>query len=168
MKWTILFLTFIFFNIQAEEHCSQSAFDKADAMLSSLSSWQAVDKFFTQHKDCDVGYLREGTDEKIVRLLVDKWGQLNALSALVKRKPALGDYVADHISETLGDTDVEKVRDYAASNCQIEDKALCKKLHDAAVETLKRMALHSAQQEAKKQQEADEIKVYQPAMTSSI
>lgn len=41
---------------------------------------------------------------------MDRWGELNELSALVKRKPALGDYVVDHIGEILDVKDVEIVR----------------------------------------------------------
>ncbi|WP_312817287.1 hypothetical protein [Atlantibacter subterraneus] len=139
MKWIIVVLFFAFSNAHAED-CSQQDFDKADMELDSLTSWKAVDDFFSRHSKCDVGYLREGTSEKIVRLLVDKWGQLNELSVLVKTKPALGDYVVDHIGEILDVKDVEKVRDYSASNCQIDDKALCKKLHDAAVYILPYMS----------------------------
>ncbi|SQH39963.1 putative exported protein [Salmonella enterica] len=65
---------------------------------------------------------------------------LNELSALVKRKPALGDYVVEHIGEILGVKDVEKVRDYSASHCQIDSKDLCKKLHNAAVYILPYMS----------------------------
>lgn len=82
----------------------------------------------------------KGTSEKIIRLLVDRWGELNELSALVKRKPALGDYVVDHIGEILDVKDIEKVRDYSASHCQIDSKDLCKKLHDAAVYILPYMS----------------------------
>ncbi|ECV7918698.1 hypothetical protein ABQ11_22850, partial [Salmonella enterica subsp. enterica serovar Typhi] len=108
--------------------------------LDSLASWKAVDGFYSRHSQCDVGYLREGTSEKIIRLLVDRWGELNELSALIKRKPALGDYVIDHIGEILDVKDVEKIRDYSASHCQIDSKDLCKKLHDAAVYILPYMS----------------------------
>ncbi|ECY4006563.1 TPA: hypothetical protein OPX83_004608, partial [Salmonella enterica subsp. enterica serovar Typhi] len=116
MKWIIMVLVFSFSNVYAED-CSQQDFDKADMALDSLASWKAVDGFYSRHSQCDVGYLREGTSEKIIRLLVDRWGELNELSALIKRKPALGDYVIDHIGEILDVKDVEKIRDYSASHC---------------------------------------------------
>ncbi|EDE5694388.1 hypothetical protein BVM45_23000 [Salmonella enterica] len=139
MKWIIMVLVFSFSNVYAED-CSQQDFDKADMALDSLASWKAFDDFYSRHSQCDVGYLREGTSEKIIRLLVDRWGELNELSALVKRKPALGDYVVDHIGEILDVKDVEIVRDYSASHCHIDSKDLCKKLHDAAVYILPYMS----------------------------
>lgn len=80
--------SFSFSNVYAED-CSQQDFDKADMALDSLASWKAVDDFYSRHSQCDVGYLREGTSEKIIRLLVDRWGELNELSALVKRSQPL-------------------------------------------------------------------------------
>ncbi|EAW6587158.1 hypothetical protein FGH87_26155 [Salmonella enterica] len=129
---------FIFSNVHAET-CSQHDFDKADMAMDSLKSWKSVDDYFSMYSNCDVGYISEGTSEMIIRLLVDNWGQLNELSALVKRKLAIENYVLDHVNSTLGIDDLEKLRDYSALHCQIDNKKLCEKLHDSSIVALKKL-----------------------------
>ena len=141
MKWWSIIFIFAFFSAHAEEMCSQRDYDKADIAMNSLKSWATVDDYFSMYANCDVDYVNEGTSEKIIRLLVDKWGQLDELSALVKKKPAIEDYVLEHINSTLDIDDLEKLRDYSASNCQVNNENLCKKLHDSAIIALKK--LHS-------------------------
>lgn len=140
MKWIMVVLCFYFSNGYAEG-CSQQDFDKADIAMNSLNSWGAVDDYFTRHSDCDIDYVNEGTSEKIIRLLIDKWEQLNELSVLVKRKPAIEDYVIEHINSTLDIDDLERLRDYSASNCHIDNENLCERLHVSAISALQK--LHS-------------------------
>ncbi|ECP3141090.1 hypothetical protein FZG11_23275, partial [Salmonella enterica] len=116
-------------------------FDKADMAIDSLKSWEAVDEYFSMYGHCDVDYVNEGTSEKIIRLLVDKWGQLNELSVLVKRKATIEGYVLGHVNSTLDIDDLEKLRDYSVSGCHIDNENLCEKLHLSAISALKK--LHS-------------------------
>lgn len=80
-----------------------------------------------------MGYFWEGMLEKIIRLLVDRWGELNELFVFVKRKLVFGDYVVDYIGEIFDVKDVEIVRDYLVFYCYIDSKDLCKKLYDVVV-----------------------------------
>ncbi|EHP7599153.1 hypothetical protein KP220_002071 [Salmonella enterica] len=141
MKWWVVIFIFIIFSAQAEGTCSQQDFDKADMAISSLNSWATVDDYFSKYSDCDIDYVNEGTSEKIIRLLIDKWEQLNELSALVKRKPVIENYVLEHVNATLDIDDLEKLRDYSASDCYIDNENLCEKLHFSAISALNK--LHS-------------------------
>lgn len=140
MKWIMVVLCFYFSNVYAEG-CSQQDFDKADMAIGLLKSWETVDEYFSMYSNCDVDYVNEGTSEKMIRLLVDKWGHLDELSELIKRKPAIENYVLEHVNSTLDINDLEKLRDYSTSNCQIDDESLCDKLRVSAISALKR--LHS-------------------------
>lgn len=88
MKWVIIFSVFFFSTAYAEQ-CSQQDFDKADMAMDSLTSWKVVDVYFSRYKDCDVGYVHEGTSDMIIHLLVNKWEKLNELSILIRSKSTL-------------------------------------------------------------------------------
>ncbi len=117
--------------------CPSQTFEKADIAMDTLTSWRAVDDFYTRYRNCDDGYILEGTSDRIARLLVDEWYRLEELSPLIKVRPPLADYILSHISTHTDKEDLEKLQFLSSSQCKIANQKFCERLHFATVLALK-------------------------------
>lgn len=135
---TLFFIfTFTAFSPNAEL-CPSQTFDKADIAMDTLTSWRAVYDFYTRYRNCDDGYILEGTSDRIARLLVDEWDRLEELSPLIKSRPPLADYILSHISTYTDKKDLEKLQFLSSSQCKITNRQFCDRLHFVTIWALKK------------------------------
>lgn len=117
--------------------CSPKDAEAADAAVDSLDSWKKLDWAFKKYGHCDDGSIAEGNSEAVARLLVDHWDTLPSLVTLVKRDPALKQFVLRHVDTTLDTDDLEKIEAFASSRCPGDATLLCNELRMAAVRAAK-------------------------------
>lgn len=116
--------------------CSSQMAQAADAAMDNLDDWHKVAQAFRDYGQCDDGSIAEGYSEAIARLLVDKWSTLPTLATLTRRDPALRQFVISHIDTTLDTADLEKIRKFAAFQCNTT-ASLCSQLQAAAEHALR-------------------------------
>lgn len=136
-----IILMFVLTTFQPDaEQCSLAKLDQAETAMDSMTTWQAVDDFYARYQKCDDGYIQEGASDRIIRLLVDKWHELDELAARVKSHPALAEYVLMHISSYLDREDLLRLQMLASAQCKRENRALCNCILSRVSTALKRLS----------------------------
>lgn len=114
--------------------CSPSDAEAADLAVDHLNNWHEVYENVNQYSQCDDGSIAEGNSEAVIRLLVDKWNTLPELNTLVKKKPAFGEWVLNHVDSTLDSDDLQKAAHLATSQCPTTATMLCQQIVRAATQ----------------------------------
>lgn len=116
----------------AAQTCSPAQGEAADAMLDKLDDWAAVGHFFKAYRQCDDGYIAEGSSDAIARLLAGQWETLPKLHALIRQEPALRAFVLSHVNSTLDTDELERIKRNASESCPSDGASLCADLRQAA------------------------------------
>lgn len=117
----------------AVKKCTDEEWLQADAQLHKLDNWAAVENYYTQYKQCDDGYLAEGSADSISYLMAEKWQSLSELNTIIKRKgPKFEQFTLDHISEITGQERLQKLQMLSSRSCPKSLKPLCSKINKAA------------------------------------
>lgn len=118
----------------AAKKCTDQEWRQADTQLNKLNNWAAVENYYTQYKQCDDGYLAEGSADSITYLMAEKWQTLPELNNLIKRKgPKFEQFTLDHISEITGQDRLKKLQTLSSHSCPKGLKPLCGKINKAAI-----------------------------------
>lgn len=122
----IILIGLLWVNLSQGKTCSPAQAAAADAMVDKIDTWMGVDYTFKRWGHCDGGSITEGNSEAIARLLVDKWTTLSVLAKLIKKNPALQEFVLSHLNSTLDTNDLEKIQKLSLSACPKDLDLLCK------------------------------------------
>ncbi|RKR42864.1 hypothetical protein [Paraburkholderia sp. BL17N1] len=128
-------LGFLSMSLAYGKACTEHDAVGADAMVDSITTWDAASVAFTKYGQCDDGDIAEGYSEAIARLLVDRWNTLPRLGQLIKRNPSLKGFVLRHIDSTLDTADLDKIKGLSTSSCPSGMETFCKALTHAVLQT---------------------------------
>lgn len=112
--------------------CPQQQAIQAETEASTLSSWDAVYRSFTQFEACDQAAISEGYSESVSRLLADDWKDVNKLVSLARKNVHFEAFVIKHIDETVPAERLRRIIANARSDCPQNEKDLCAKIIQAA------------------------------------
>ena len=119
-------------NTLANEPCSATQSQKADAAIDTLHSWNSLYKWYRLYVQCDDGSMAEGVSEAVVRNFIDRWGMLPELSQLAAKSTGFRSFVLKHIDETLNLDDVKKIQANASMRCPPKLHSLCESIKKQA------------------------------------
>lgn len=105
--------------------CQPAQAEAADAMVDKLDDWPAVDRFFKAYRQCDDGYIAEGSSDAIAQLLARQWDTLPNLQALIRQEPALRSFVLCQINTTLDSDELDRIKRNATESCPSDGASLC-------------------------------------------
>lgn len=117
--------------------CSPARAEAADAMVDKLDDWAAVGRFFKAYRQCDDGYIAEGSSDAIAQLLARQWETLPKLQALIRQEPALRPFVLSHVNSTLDTDELDRIERNASESCPSGGASLCADLRQAAEQASK-------------------------------
>lgn len=112
--------------------CSQQDAMEADAATDHMQSWAAVYRVFKRYGKCDDGGIAEGNSDRIVTLLALHWQSVGQLSKLIEKDPQFGDFVIEHIDETVPFDQEKMIVAHARAHCPSGLDALCERLEKKA------------------------------------
>jgi hypothetical protein len=116
----------------AENRCKVTA----DHLLSKVSSWADLHRWFKDYADCDDGNLVDDVAEYVTSSLAKDWQDLPKLGQEIKTEPRFKTFVLHHIDATV-DTDVlEAVEKNADQRCPAGSEPLCASIASAAQSAL--------------------------------
>jgi len=112
--------------------CSPSQLRAAENAATDLNSWTKVYSFFAKFRGCDDGGTAEYVTEAVVRLMSDRWEDLQELANAVKKDSGFAKFVVTHVDSTADTDDLKKIRAYSSQRCPPNLSLLCKQIGDAA------------------------------------
>ena len=109
-----------------------------DVAGGTIPDWRAMHEAFDKYRNCDDGAIGEGFSDAVVRLLANKWQDLEILGALTNTDGNFEEFVIKHINETAAERDLRSVHANSKA-CSGPYKALCEKIHNRANDALSSM-----------------------------
>lgn len=117
--------------------CSQSQLKAAESAVADLGSWKKMYSFFSKFRGCDDGGTSEDVTEAIVRLMSDRWEDLQEFANAAKKDSSFAKFVLSHVDSTADTGDLKKIRANASQRCPAGLAPMCKQIGDAARSALK-------------------------------
>lgn len=117
---------------QDTRSCSPKQNLQAEREAARLRSWDDLYRSFKLYGRCDDVDAAEGYSESVARILVDKWGTLPRLSALVTKDKAFRRFVLGGVNATVDMKDVKAIKQNSISACPSGLHDLCKGLSEQA------------------------------------
>ena len=112
-------------DVGASECDRQEAY-AAETVVDYLSSWDDVYRFFGQFQSCYDASIAEGVNDRIYKLLADKWDNLSAMLAFADSDPAFRDFMHQRIDdETFPEEEFSRVADHAKHKCPAQALDFC-------------------------------------------
>lgn len=94
--------------------------------------WKSLDRIFIKHiqkyPSCDDGFMAEGFDDIIPRLIARDWGHSNFLFDRMLKNSHLSGFVIKHISIVSGTEDLNLLEKRAKNECTSKYRTICKKI----------------------------------------
>lgn len=116
------------------KECTDKEWQQADNMLKQLKSWSSVEDYYAHYKQCDYGYIAEGSTDAISILITEQWTSLSQFNNGIKKQGAgYKPFVLGHISEIMGQERLQKLQSLSAHSCPRDLKALCTDINKAAI-----------------------------------
>ena len=106
--------------------CTQSQARQAARQAEKLRDWAGLRGFHSRFARCDDGEVADLVAEAVVRLLAQRWEDIDALAAEVRRDPPFKAYVLDHIDSTADTAQLERIKANASTRCPQAHASLCR------------------------------------------
>ena len=119
------------------KRCTKEEASAAEDVAATLKSWPAVHDAFVRYGHCDDGAIGEGFSESVVKMLAERWPQIDELRRLITTDAGFRTFVLRHVDPTAHERDLKRVVENAAQHCPPDAKALCTELERAAQNALK-------------------------------
>ena len=117
----------------AMKECTDQEWQQADNRLKQLKNWSSVEAYYAHYKQCDYGYIAEGSTDAISVLMTEQWASLPQLNSGIKKQGAgYKPFVLSHISEIIGQDRLQKLQSLSTHSCPRDLKALCADINKAA------------------------------------
>ena len=118
----------------APKECTDKEWQQADSMLKQLKSWSSVEDYYAHYKQCDYGYIAEGSTDAISVLMTEQWASLSQFNSGIKKQGAgYKTFVLGHISEIMGQDRLQKLQNLSTHACPRDLKTLCTDINKAAI-----------------------------------
>jgi hypothetical protein len=117
--------------------CSPRQLRAAEKAVSDLGTWTKLHSFFSRFAGCDDGGIADGITEAVVRLMSDRWEDLQLLADGTKKDPGFAKFVLTHVDSTADTDDLKKILGYSSQRCPSNLSHLCKQIRDAAQTALR-------------------------------
>jgi len=103
-----------------------------------LKSWSSIYASYRAcTPECDDGWMGEGYDQAIVKMLSARWATVGELARLARRDPAFHRFVLKHVDGTADPDDLRKVFTNATRYCPRDLGGLCASVANAAKAAVK-------------------------------
>lgn len=97
--------------------CTVAQAKRAEDQIDRLHTWDSLYKWYKAYRHCDDGGIAEGISEDVGRMLAHHWSTLPNLDQLARQDAGFKRFVIRHVDATLGDDDLQNIRENAILNC---------------------------------------------------
>jgi hypothetical protein len=135
----LILMTLSSWGAYASDCSTVKEMDTADAAASKIDNWTGVHSFYSNFRQCDYGYIAEGTSDTIVKLLAYKWEDTRQLEKLTERDKDFEVWMLKHINSTVNSNDLDLIIKNSKNECPTDGNKFCKRIENAANQALQDM-----------------------------
>lgn len=143
MKILVIILLIFLANCIAsaeEKHCTKTEAMEAEMSIDHLNNWEEVYSSYNRFKHCgDDGAVAEGYSDSVVRMLANRWDEIEALIKLTSSDRDFYAFVLRHIDATTDKSEIQKIINNSNQHCPDSATTLCSVIEEAARKALKEL-----------------------------
>ncbi len=121
----------------AQTSCTKEQYEQASDKVDQLSSWDLVQSFYRQYRQCDDGGIGGGLSDAVTTLLADHWDDFPKLVVICTANPGFEKFVLRHIDATVPIETLRSISKNARGRCPQKAAGLCKMIAAAASSAIK-------------------------------